>query len=92
MIEQQTRNLAKKEICIKNSSVDISPIKKVSAKQVASPKKKASTLPLPKLTIPKKIAKVQKENIPGTMPCKKKIVILVISLIKQLFLSESFEV
>jgi len=67
MIEQQTRNLAKKEICIKNSSVDISPIKKVSAaKQVASPKKKASNLPLPKLTIPKKVVAVQKENLPGT--------------------------
>merc|ERR1712223_1957588 len=82
MIEQQNRILAKKEICIKNSSVDISPIKKVSAKQVASPKKKASNLPLPKLTIPKniaaeqkekltayvpnKIAAVQKENLPGT--------------------------
>ena len=65
MIEQQTRNLAKKEIFIKKSSVDISPIKKVSAKQVASPKKKASNLPLPKLTIPKKVVAVQKENLPG---------------------------
>ena len=52
-----------------------SPIKKVpkvqekpsNAKQVVtkSPKKKASHLPLPKLTIPKKIIKAQKENIPG---------------------------
>jgi len=50
-----------------------SPIKKVqekpsNAKQIVtkSPKKKASHLPLPKLTIPKKIIKAQKENIPGT--------------------------
>ena len=49
-----------------------SPIKKVqekpsNAKQIItkSPKKKASHLPLPKLTIPKKIIKAQKENIPG---------------------------
>jgi len=108
MIEQHTKLLAKKDI-IKNSSVIISPIKKLvkpralptkpvakplaepvekpiekpvtkpaekpvskpATKPVAklapkSPKKKASSLPLPKLTIPKKIASVQKENVPGT--------------------------
>jgi len=61
------------------SNLPLSPIKKVFKAQekpvktsktkeiiAKSPKKKASTLPLPKLTIPKKIAKVQKENIPGT--------------------------
>ena len=117
MIEQHTKLLAKKDI-IKNSSVIISPIKKLvkpralptkpvakplaepvekpiekpiekpvtkpadkpvskpvskpATKPVAklapkSPKKKASSLPLPKLTIPKKIASVQKENVPGKL-------------------------
>merc|ERR1719273_1468324 len=72
MIEQQARLLAKRDI-IKNSSVVISPIKRPSKvlqpKQVAAlklPKKKASNLPLPKLTVPKKIATVQNENLPGT--------------------------
>merc|ERR1712021_34762 len=72
MIEQQVRLLAKRDI-IKNSSVVISPIKRPSKvlqpKQVAAlklPKKKASNLPLPKLTVPKKIASVQNENLPGT--------------------------
>lgn len=64
---QEKPSNEKKEAC----KMPLSPIKKVTKVQEKPaneiiPKKKATKLPLPKLTIQKKIAKVQKENIPGT--------------------------
>jgi len=48
----------------KFTKVHEKPAKVVAVEKL--PIKKAPNLPLPKLTIPKKIAKVQKENMPGT--------------------------
>ena len=66
-ISQKLERLASNEPLLPIKKLPKVQEKPLNGKQVIpkSPKKKATHLPLPKLTIPKKIAKVQKENIPG---------------------------